>query len=580
MLFEKSISITLKIVAMKNYFKLSLVFQFLLMIQHFDTLAQATRTEVEAIGSKCETFSDFEKFSKIRTLKNIDSLIAIGKSLSSTQKSGGSDPAVLLEWPLRMTADYESTSGVYELFRVTNYLDLDPDTSGRLDWICNTGDYARNYNGHNGVDISSSPFGWQNMDDQVADVIAAANGTVVDIYDGAPYDRNCIDPDIWGDSTTFNGGVGGNYVNIMHADGSMTRYSHLKIGSVANLVVGDTVLAGQYLGKVGASGNAKGPHLHFAVYMSVASNNFEPWYDPSGCNSEISESRWVDQKPYYDPALMRISTHDADPVLKTCEEYEAGENEDVYICNHFSEGSTMYISVTMRDYLPSDDITVNILNSSGTVLETFTHESEYYSDGIRIEFETELDSYADGQYRIRVLHNGSFYYHFFTVGCIDTYGLSGAVIGTRGWLAGNNISSTATVSGSSSNNIRYEAENYITLNPGFHIASNAQLTAKINACTLGGAKVTQENTVQQNASLLLYPNPTEGECTIHFSASVNLSTNTFVRIFNAEGKLIWENIIPADETLLQCDLSQFPKGLYTVTAQNETEFYTQKLVLQ
>lgn len=505
-----------------------------------------------------------------RVRKNIDSLRLVGKISASNAKSA-LVPSVALAWPLRMTADHASTSGVYSYYRISNFRDLDagPDM---LDWMCNTGEAARTYNGHNGVDIAPKPFMWQAMDDQLVDVIAAADGIIVDFWGDGPFDRNCENPDL-GDA---------NFVEIVHSDGTITSYWHLKTGSLGNFNIGDSVVTGQFLGKVGSSGNSTNPHLHFGVSKDSGTGaiGYEPWYSPTGCNTLISESLWIDQKPYYDPAIQRISTHDAMPVYKVCSDYEAGENEDVYLCNHFNEGATMYINVGIRDYLGGESINVDILNSSSTVLESFSDISDDYDNSADIIFTADLDSYTNGQHRVRVDFNGLYYYHFFTVGCTNTYSLSGAYTGTRGWLAGDWITSTSTISGSSSNNIRYEAGNNITLNPGFHIASNAQLTAKINACTLGGAKVMQENTVQQNASLLLYPNPTEGECTIHFSASGTLSTNTFVRIINAEGNLIWENIMPADETLLYCDLSQFPKGLYTVTAQNETEFYTQKLMLQ
>lgn len=61
-----------------------------------------------------------------------------------------------------------------------------------------------------------------------------------------------------------NGGDwAGNHVAIQHADGISTMYSHL---SAIDVSVGQTVTAGQVIGRVGQTGRAFGPHLHFEVY--------------------------------------------------------------------------------------------------------------------------------------------------------------------------------------------------------------------------------------------------------------------------------------------------------------------------
>lgn len=66
--------------------------------------------------------------------------------------------------------------------------------------------------------------------------------------------------------------AGGDYgvtVVVDHIiDGQLvsTRYAHMIRGSLA-VSVGDTVTAGQVLGKVGETGKATGPHLHFEVLL-------------------------------------------------------------------------------------------------------------------------------------------------------------------------------------------------------------------------------------------------------------------------------------------------------------------------
>jgi murein DD-endopeptidase MepM/ murein hydrolase activator NlpD len=54
----------------------------------------------------------------------------------------------------------------------------------------------------------------------------------------------------------------GNMVIVEHAGGQQTRYAHLSAGAVQT---GDTVDAGQVIGRVGSTGRSTGAHLHFEV---------------------------------------------------------------------------------------------------------------------------------------------------------------------------------------------------------------------------------------------------------------------------------------------------------------------------
>ncbi|WP_367237468.1 peptidoglycan DD-metalloendopeptidase family protein [Pseudomonas sp. Rh2] len=60
----------------------------------------------------------------------------------------------------------------------------------------------------------------------------------------------------------------GNFVRILHPDGTMGVYLHLMRGSVV-VAEGQQVVVGQALAKSGNTGNSTGPHLHFVVQRNV-----------------------------------------------------------------------------------------------------------------------------------------------------------------------------------------------------------------------------------------------------------------------------------------------------------------------
>lgn len=58
--------------------------------------------------------------------------------------------------------------------------------------------------------------------------------------------------------------INGNHVVINHNNGYYTQYNHMS--KIESLTVGQTVEKGQIIGYVGMTGQATGPHLHFAVW--------------------------------------------------------------------------------------------------------------------------------------------------------------------------------------------------------------------------------------------------------------------------------------------------------------------------
>ncbi|MDZ4692224.1 M23/M56 family metallopeptidase [Terricaulis sp.] len=88
---------------------------------------------------------------------------------------------------------------------------------------------------HPGVDIAA-PMG--------APVIAPANGRVIRVTTNSDY---------------------GKMIEIDHGDGFALRYAHLSAFDVRD---GDSVQAGQVIGRVGNSGRSSGTHLHIEVWLN------------------------------------------------------------------------------------------------------------------------------------------------------------------------------------------------------------------------------------------------------------------------------------------------------------------------
>jgi len=90
----------------------------------------------------------------------------------------------------------------------------------------------------------------------------------------------------------YSGGHGRTVV-VRHYNGLETVYAHLsKYGVKEN----DSVTKGQYLGKGGVSGNARGSHLHLVVNYKGISINPEYLFEFNDSNSIRSNEIWVTQK--------------------------------------------------------------------------------------------------------------------------------------------------------------------------------------------------------------------------------------------------------------------------------------------
>jgi len=103
---------------------------------------------------------------------------------------------------------------------------------------------------------TTSPFGWR------SDPFTGETKYHAGVDLGAAYGTAV--PAVAGGRIVEAGteGAYGNTVVIEHEPGLQTRYAHL---SAIEVAVGDRVESGREIGRVGQSGRATGPHLHFEV---------------------------------------------------------------------------------------------------------------------------------------------------------------------------------------------------------------------------------------------------------------------------------------------------------------------------
>ena len=112
--------------------------------------------------------------------------------------------------------------------------------------------------------VHGDPSDVHNYPDYGADVLAVADGTVVDTLNSLDDQKPGTLPD---PKTITVQNVDGNHVVLDLGDGVYAFYAHMQKGSVA-VAVGDRVKRGQVLGKLGNTGNTSGPHLHFHLMES------------------------------------------------------------------------------------------------------------------------------------------------------------------------------------------------------------------------------------------------------------------------------------------------------------------------
>ena len=327
---------------------------------------------------------------------------AIENNISDLKKSGKLQPInpgkthPLFDWPVRQADGFNYGS----IYNVINYIDHDPAYPNQIiDYNCGRHSYDTQdgYN-HPGFDILVWPFWWKQMDRNQAINVAAADGQIIEKQDGY-FDKSC----------SFNNRQW-NGIVLLHSDGSKSYYFHMKNGSVTSKEIGDSVSRGEYLGVVGSSGNSNVPHLHFEVRDS---NN--QLIDPSSgpCNNWNSDSWWVSQKPYLEPGVMAVLTHDALPVFPSCPQIEVTNEKD-----NFAIRVPYYLGVYIRNPRRYTNLQLKVIRPNNTNFSQWLQTIEVNDDLSYYVFSGNSD--LEGVWTFEATYEGHTESHQYYIGELGT----------------------------------------------------------------------------------------------------------------------------------------------------------------
>ena len=91
------------------------------------------------------------------------------------------------------------------------------------------------------------------------------------------------------------------------------------------------------------------------------------------------------------------------------------------------------------------------------------------------------------------------------------------------------------------------------------------------------SSIRKSNTIE-NSNFQIYPNPSRGKFSILIED--NISKNSSVKIYNILGDLILEVDLEAEKYLYNIDLSNYSKGVYTISYSFDLDHYQEKIIIQ
>lgn len=304
--------------------------------------------------------------------------------------------AVLFIEPFRPKTGFSD----YGYHTLQNQVDHDMTPNNHLkDYNCGEKTYDWSNGNHQGTDYILWPYPWLRMSENLMEVVAAADGVIVNKRDGYN-DLNCLN----------NGNPYWNGFVLEHADGSQTIYMHFKKETLNPKEIGEMVSAGEYLGVAGSSGSSTIPHLHFEVRKS-GNILVDPYAGP--CNSMNTETWWIEQEAYKIPTINEIATHSESTLDNDCPNVE-----NTYYKTNFTQGDLLSLVLYFRDISDGDATQIKFIKPDQTILYDWTWTSDwgvYYPTAVAY-WEFIVDSnWMDGIYTIQATFDGRVYETLFGI---------------------------------------------------------------------------------------------------------------------------------------------------------------------
>lgn len=219
----------------------------------------------------------------------------------------GCAPAASTAGPETLRLVFPAACRVGQTCEIQTYVDRDPGP-GVSDYRC----LSRSYEEHGGIDIRLPDLAAQRAG---VEVLAAAAGTVLRARDGAA-EASVGETGV----AAVEGRECGNGAVLDHGDGWQTQYCHLAAGSV-RVQPGQSVAAGQPIGRIGLSGLTEYPHLHFTVRRNGAV--VDPFAPAPGRTCEAQAPLWtpqaLEQLPYKRGAVLNAGFTSAAVEMKALE---------------------------------------------------------------------------------------------------------------------------------------------------------------------------------------------------------------------------------------------------------------------
>jgi murein DD-endopeptidase MepM/ murein hydrolase activator NlpD len=269
--------------------------------------------------------------------------LSIPNQYRETQKEGP-----IFDMPIRKSGNSFVNNGNGYYYAVSAYFDHNMQGGSYHDLNCG----YHSYDSHRGTDYFAFPFYWFQHDEEMLDVVSAAEGEiVVKVEQG---EENCS-----------NDGSYGAHLVIQHGH-HYTLYAHLKIGTLTTKQVGDRVSSNEYLGKVGYSGNSSsGPHLHFQVFQLDTALTIDPYKSFTGCQSRSADlMKRSQEEEFLRTEMLSLTTHERSPIWK--DDCQDPSNEKPYFDNEFCSGDTVYFIAAVRDFKKDQFLETRLIRPDGS----------------------------------------------------------------------------------------------------------------------------------------------------------------------------------------------------------------------